>query len=157
MSASIVSFELNGKVEQVIAEPLLTLKTVLRDKLGKVGTKEGCNQGGCGACTVLVEGEPVLSCLLPIQNVEGKKVLTIEGLQKNGKIHALQQSFHDNFASQCGHCTPGMIMVLYALLQKSPKPSRDEIIMALSGNHCRCTGYQPIIEAVEKLTAGSEV
>jgi carbon-monoxide dehydrogenase small subunit len=126
-----------------------SLQSVLRDRLGQTEAKIGCEQGGCGSCTVLVDGEPVVSCLLPAEEVAGEEITTVEGLTENGELHPLQEVFFDNFAAQCGYCTPGMIMTSKALIDRNPDPSEDEVKDALSGNLCRCTGYEPIIEAVD--------
>jgi carbon-monoxide dehydrogenase small subunit len=149
VAAKIVSFILNGRQTEVLVQPLTTLQTVLREQLGFTGTKVGCKQGGCGSCTVIVEGQSMLSCLLPIENVAAKKVTTLEGVTPLEGLHPIQQAFFDNFATQCGYCTPGMIMTSLALLERNPTPTRAEIVEALSGNVCRCTGYEPIIRAVQ--------
>ncbi|MBX7237530.1 MAG: (2Fe-2S)-binding protein [Caldilineales bacterium] len=149
MPAKIVSFQLNGRETEVMVKPLMTLQTVLRESLGYTATKAGCKQGGCGSCTVLVDGEPMASCLLPIEDVAGRAVTTLEGLTPTEGLHPLQEAFFEHFAIQCGYCTSGMIMVSKALLDHNPHPSRDEIVAAISGNLCRCTGYEPIIQAVE--------
>jgi carbon-monoxide dehydrogenase small subunit len=144
-----VTFKLNGKATALAAEPLTTLRTALREHLHLHATKAGCGQGGCGSCTVLVNAEPALSCLLPLALVEGQSVTTLEGIGSPGHLHPLQQAFYDLFAAQCGYCTPGMILAAKALLDQNPRPSREEIAAALSGNLCRCTGYTPILDAVE--------
>ena len=149
MAAQIVSFTLNGRETEVLVKPLTTLQTLLRDQLGYTATKTGCKQGGCGSCTVLVDGEPMLSCLLPVADIAGQAVTTLEGITPVNGLHPLQEAFFENFAIQCGYCSPGMIMVSKALLDRNPQPSRAEIIDALTGNLCRCTGYEPIIKAVE--------
>lgn len=150
MASKIISFTLNGReTEVLVKQPLMTLQTLLRDELGYTATKAGCRQGGCGGCTVLVNGEPMASCLLPVQDVAGKEVTTLEGITPETKLHPLQEAFFENYAIQCGYCTPGMIVVSKALLDHNPHPSRQEIIEALSGNLCRCTGYEPIVQAVE--------
>jgi carbon-monoxide dehydrogenase small subunit len=149
MSKKIVSFNLNGRTIEVLVAPLTTLQTLLRYDLNYTATKSGCRQGSCGSCTVLVNGEPIMSCLLPVENVEGQEVLTLEGLTSEGELHPIQQTFFETFAAQCGYCTPGMIMVSKALLDRNPDPSREEVINALTGNYCRCTGYEPIIRAIE--------
>ena len=148
MASKIVSFQLNGKPVEVIVKPMTTLQRVLREQLGFTGTKSGCRQGGCGSCTVLVNGEPMLSCLLPAEEIEGQAVMTVEGLAENGKLNPIQEVFYEKFAVQCGFCTPGMLMVSKALLDHNPNPSREEIVDAITGNYCRCTGYEPIIQAV---------
>jgi carbon-monoxide dehydrogenase small subunit len=148
MASKIVSLRLNGRETEVMVKPLTTLQMLLREQLGLTATKAGCKQGGCGSCTVLVNGEPMMSCLLPVEDVEGQEVTTLEGLAQNGELHDIQKVFHEKFAVQCGFCTPGMIMVSKALLDRNPNPGREEIIEALTGNYCRCTGYEPIIQAV---------
>jgi len=149
MSVRIVNFTLNGPNIDVMVQPLTTLQYLLREDLKYTATKTGCKQGGCGSCTVLVDGEPMMSCLLPVEDVAGREVQTLEGLTSNGDLHPLQETFFDTFAVQCGYCTPGMIMVSKALLDHNPDPSRAEIVDALAGNYCRCTGYEPIIQAVQ--------
>ena len=150
MAAEIVSFMLNEREVVVVANPLETLQSVLRDRFGYMATKSGCSQGGCGSCTVLVDGEPMVSCLLPAKDIEGREVTTLEGLTKTaGELHPLQSAFFDNFAVQCGYCSPGMIMVSKALLDRNPHPTHEEIADAIAGNVCRCTGYQAIFEAIE--------
>lgn len=149
MTAKIVSFNLNGKPVEVLVSPLTTLQTLLRYDLNFTATKSGCKQGSCGSCTVLVNGEPMLSCLLPVENIQNQEILTLEGLTSNGDLHPIQQTFYETFAVQCGFCTPGMIMVSKALLDRNPEPSRKEVVDAITGNYCRCTGYEPIIRAVQ--------
>lgn len=148
MASRVVSFTLNGRPVEVIVKPLTTLQRVLREQLSYTATKSGCRQGGCGSCTVLVNGEPMLSCLLPAEEIEGQVVMTLEGLTENGNLNPIQEAFFEKFAIQCGYCTPGMIMVSKALLDRNPQPTRDEIIDAITGNYCRCTGYEPIIQAI---------
>lgn len=149
MSSRTIELTVNGRTVEESVGPMETLQSVLRERLGQTDTKIGCKQGGCGSCTVLVDGEPVVSCLLPAEEVEGQEITTVEGLTENGELHPLQEAFFDNFAAQCGYCTPGMIMTSKALLDRNPDPSEEEIETALGGNICRCTGYEPIIEAVE--------
>ncbi len=149
MSAKIINFTLNGKNIDVMITPLTNLQTLLRDQLEYTATKSGCMQGACGSCTVLVNGEPMMSCLIPVEDVESQEVTTLEGLMDNGELHTIQETFFETFAIQCGYCTPGMIMVSKALLDHNPNPNREEIVSALTGNYCRCTGYEPIIQAVE--------
>jgi carbon-monoxide dehydrogenase small subunit len=126
-----------------------TLLHVLRERLGMLGTKEGCGVGECGACTVLLDGEPVNACLTNAWKASGREVTTIEGLASEGGLHPLQEAFMESGAIQCGFCTPGMIMAAYALLKREPQPDEDQIKTALEGNLCRCTGYKHIIEAVQ--------
>jgi carbon-monoxide dehydrogenase small subunit len=144
-----VTFTLNGRPTALAVTPLTTLRSALREHLHLHATKAGCGQGGCSSCTVLVDGQPTLSCLLPVALVEGQEVTTLEGIGTPGRLHPLQQAFYDNFAAQCGYCTAGMIVAAKALLDRNPRPTRDEIARALSGNLCRCTGYVPILDAVE--------
>jgi carbon-monoxide dehydrogenase small subunit len=147
MASEVFEFELNGRATEVMARPLATLGGVLRDQLRLTATKAGCRQGGCGSCTVLVDGEPMLSCLLPVANVAGRSVTTLEGVDD-----PLQRIFHERFAVQCGYCAPGMLMSARALLDRNPSPSRDEIAEAIAGNVCRCTGYESIIDAIAEVT-----
>ncbi len=149
MPAKIVSFNLNGRETEVMVQPMTTVQHLLREQLGYTATKAGCRQGGCGSCTVLVDGEPMAACLLPVENIAGKAVTTLEGITPDRGLHPLQDAFFENFATQCGYCTPGMLIVSKALLDRNPRPTREEIIDALSGNVCRCTGYEPIIQAVQ--------
>ena len=138
--------------------PAETLLTVLRDRLGLTGTKEGCSEGECGACTVLVDGVPVDSCILSALAVAGSDVLTIEGLAgKDGKLSPVQQGFVDEFAVQCGFCTPGFVMTLTALIADDPTPDEQTVRAAVSGNLCRCTGYSTIVDAVMRATGQQEV
>ena len=144
------SFELNGKKTEINLDPALTLLWVLRNRFGLTGTKYGCGIGFCGACTVIINDEAVRACSLPISEIAGKKVLTIEGLAINGRLHPVQQAFIDNDALQCGYCTPGMIMNAVALLMKNPKPSPQKIIIGMEDNLCRCGAHARIIKAVEE-------
>jgi aerobic-type carbon monoxide dehydrogenase small subunit (CoxS/CutS family) len=139
----------NDEEHAVMVEDRDTLLEVLRDKLFLTGTKEGCGTGECGACTVLVDGKPVLACLMLAINASGKKITTIEGLAAGGKLSRLQQAFVEFGAVQCGFCSPGMILSATALLRKNPSPTRQEIQKSLEGNLCRCTGYNKIVEAIE--------
>jgi aerobic carbon-monoxide dehydrogenase small subunit len=140
---------LNGEATDVSFAPYKTLLELLREDLAHTGTKHGCELGECGACAVLLDGKPVLSCLLLAVECDKKNVLTVEGLCTDGKLHPLQDAFADLGAAQCGYCTPAILVTAKALLDQNPNPSRDEIRGALSGNLCRCTGYQQIFEAVE--------
>jgi aerobic-type carbon monoxide dehydrogenase small subunit (CoxS/CutS family) len=144
-----IHFELNGKKVEKLLDPTLTLLWVLRDQFGLTGAKFGCGIGVCGSCTVIIDNEPVRSCMLAVSDVEGKKVLTIEGLAKDGKLHPVQQAFVDHDALQCGFCTPGMIMSTYGLLLKNPSPGRKEILQEMDHNLCRCGAHAQIIEAIE--------
>jgi aerobic-type carbon monoxide dehydrogenase small subunit (CoxS/CutS family) len=144
-----ISFRLNGKEVRVESPPERKLLWVLRTDLWHTGTKYGCGEGFCGACTVLVDGRPVFSCQYPLSRVEGKSVLTIEGLSRGGRLHPLQQAFADHGALQCGYCTPGMILQAYGLLLRKPNPTEAEIADALEGNLCRCGTYNRIIAAVQ--------
>jgi carbon-monoxide dehydrogenase small subunit len=156
MPSKIITFTLNGREIEVMVKPLTTLQNLLRQQLNLTATKSGCRQGGCGSCTVLLNGEPVLSCLLPVEDVAGQQVITLEGLAQDEGLHPIQQAFFDEFAVQCGYCTPGMIMTSKALLDHNPHPGREQIIDALTGNYCRCTGYEPIVRAVETAAARQE-
>jgi aerobic-type carbon monoxide dehydrogenase small subunit (CoxS/CutS family) len=140
---------LNGEPTDVSYAPYKTLLEVLREDLGHTGTKHGCELGECGACAVLLDGKPVLSCLVLGVECDGKSVQTVEGLGSEGKLHPLQDAFADLGAAQCGYCTPAILVTAKALLDQNPHPSRDQIREALSGNLCRCTGYLQIFEAVE--------
>ena len=144
-----ISFTLNGKTADLVTDGERMLLWVLRTELGLTGTKYGCGIGVCGACTVIVDGRAVRSCQIPVKDVAGKKVLTIEGLAEDGKLHPLQEAFAKNDAMQCGFCTPGMIMNAYGLLLKNPKPSREQIIEEMNYNLCRCGAHVRIIEAIE--------
>jgi aerobic-type carbon monoxide dehydrogenase small subunit (CoxS/CutS family) len=144
-----ICLTLNGEKTDVSFAPYKTLLEVLREDLGHTGTKHGCELGECGACAVLLDGKPVLSCLLLALECDRKDVLTVEGLGAGGKLHPLQEAFADLGAAQCGYCTPAILVTAKALLDQNPHPSRAQIREALSGNLCRCTGYQQIFEAVE--------
>jgi len=145
----VIRFVINGKAVEVEVPPHWTLLRLLREKLGLTGTKEGCGIGECGACTVLLDGEPVNACLVLAPKVEGKRVETVEGLGSRESLHPLQQSFIEHGAVQCGFCTPGILMASKALLERNRHPTREEIKVAISGHLCRCTGYHQIIEAIE--------
>jgi aerobic carbon-monoxide dehydrogenase small subunit len=148
-----VSLTVNGKSQTVRVYPMERLLDVLRQQLGLTGTKEGCGEGECGSCSVLVNGELVTSCLVPVLQAQGAHVVTIEGLAPQSRLHPLQQAFLDGGGAQCGICTPGMIMAAYHLLKKNPQPTALNIKEALAGNLCRCTGYRQIWEAVAQAAA----
>jgi len=148
MGKEIAKFIVNGRPYEVIIEPRMTLLDVLRDKLGLTGTKYACGTGDCGACTVLIDGKPVLSCLTLAARVKEKKILTIEGLAEGSNLHPIQKAFIDYGAIQCGFCTPGMILTAKALLDENAEPTREEVKAALGGNLCRCTGYVKIVDAI---------
>jgi carbon-monoxide dehydrogenase small subunit len=144
-----VDLSVNGEAVEASFAPYKTLLEVLREDLGLTGTKHGCELGECGACAVLVDGEPQLSCLLLAVECEGRQIETVEGLARGAELHPLQAAFADLGAAQCGYCTPGILMTAKALLEREPNPSRERIREAISGNLCRCTGYQQIYEAIE--------
>jgi len=146
-----ITFNLNGEPVEVEIEPHLTLLQLLRDKLEMTGTKEGCGMGECGACTVLLDGKTINSCIFPALEVEGRNVTTIEGIMDSqGNLHPIQKSFIEHGAIQCGFCTPGMILSAKALLDENPNPSEEEIRNGIAGNLCRCTGYLQIIKAIKE-------
>jgi aerobic-type carbon monoxide dehydrogenase small subunit (CoxS/CutS family) len=145
-----LKLRVNGEEHETLFAPYKTLLELLREDLGLTGTKHGCELGECGACAVLVDGEPKLSCLVLALECQGRAVETVEGLAHGPALHPLQAAFADLGAAQCGYCTPGILMTAKALLEKEPQPSRDRIKEAVSGNLCRCTGYQQIFEAIEE-------
>jgi carbon-monoxide dehydrogenase small subunit len=147
-----IKFRLNGKPTSLEVEGDRKLLWVLRTDLGLTGTKFGCGESLCGACTVVVNKEPVRSCQLPVREVRGKEVITIEGLEQNGKLHPLQEKFIEYGAMQCGFCTSGMIMNAYGLLLKNPKLTREQIIQGMDDNLCRCAAHQRIVQAIESVT-----
>jgi len=144
-----VSFTLNGEPVSLDIDPDRMLLWVLRTDLGLTGTKYGCGEAQCGACTVLVDNRAVRSCVFPVKGVEGKKVVTIEGLSENGQLHPLQEAFVEHDALQCGFCTPGMILTAYSLLLRNPRPTREEILRGMDRNLCRCGSYFRIVQAIE--------
>ncbi len=157
MSSKELSFKLNGKTVELDVGPGTLLVDLLRENFGLTGTKVGCREGECGACTVLVDGVAYNSCLMPALKVQGREVTTIEGLQKaDGSLDPIQEAFMDAGAAQCGFCTPGMIMSAKALLDSNPNPEEYEIRKALSGVLCRCTGYRKIVQAVKNVAAGKQ-
>src|SRR5499425_1216351 len=144
-----IALTVNDEAREALAPVHKTLLEVLREDLGLTGTKHGCELGECGTCTVLVDGEPVLSCLaLPVE-LQGRAIKTVEGMADGSRLHPLQQAFAELGAAQCGYCTPGILLTAEALLEDNPAPSRDEVRVALAGNLCRCTGYTKILDAVE--------
>jgi carbon-monoxide dehydrogenase small subunit len=149
-----LTITVNGESHSLDVQPNKTLLEFLREDLGLVGAKEACDTGGCGACTVLLDGKPVYSCLVLALDGQGKEVLTIEGLAPDGQLHPLQQAFMDQGAVQCGFCTPGMILTAKALLDENPKPTEAEVRAAIAGNICRCTGYVKIVNAILAVSEG---
>ncbi len=146
----LIKFNLNGESVELEIEPNLTLLQMLRDKLELTGTKEGCGMGECGACTVLINGKTVNSCIFPAMEAEGKSVTTIEGLaDSQGNLHPIQKAFIENGAVQCGFCSPGMVLSAKALLDENPKPTEEEIRHGIAGNLCRCTGYFQVVQAIK--------
>ena len=152
--AKTIRFSFNGKPTALEVEEDRMFLWVLRTELGLTGTKSGCGEGFCGSCTVLVDGKPERSCQLPMRDVSGKKVVTIEGLATNGKLHPVQAAFVEHDALQCGFCTPGMILSAYGLLLKNPKPTRQQIIDHMEDNLCRCGAHVRIVQAIETAAAG---
>ncbi len=146
--ANRISVTVNGKAHEAEVEPRLLLVHFIREVLGFTGTHIGCDTTNCGACTVLMDGRPVKSCTVFAVQADGRQVMTVEGLAKNGELHPVQEGFHEKHGLQCGFCTPGMMMTAYALLQKTPNPTEGDIRWGISGNLCRCTGYVNIVEAI---------
>lgn len=145
----IVNARINGEDHELYTDPHRTLLEVVRDSIGLTGTKEGCGTGDCGACTVLLDGKPVNSCLVLIPEADGHEVTTIEGVATEGRLHPVQQAFVSESGLQCGICTPGMVLSAVALLRRNPEPTEEEIRYAIAGNLCRCTGYDKIVRAIE--------
>jgi 4-hydroxybenzoyl-CoA reductase subunit gamma len=152
VTKQLLSLSVNGRDHELAAPGSALLLEVLRDQLGLTGTKQGCDGGECGACTVLVDGQPRLACITLAASVTDKRIETIEGLSESGRMGRLQQAFHEKLGTQCGFCTPGMVMAAEALLRREPNPSEAQIREALAGNICRCTGYVKIIESVQAAT-----
>lgn len=155
MTKTPVHFTLNGAETGVFVDPAANLLDVLRRGAGDLSPKFGCGQGTCGACTVLIDGDPHLSCLTLAEAADGRRIETTAGLRPGAGLHPLQRHFMEGFAAQCGYCTPGMLMAAKALLDRAPDPSRAEVVEAISGNLCRCTGYEPIVDAI--LAAAAEL
>ena len=152
MTRTEVSFKVNGKPHRVEVFPMARLLDVLREELQLTGTKEGCGEGECGACAVFVDGSIVNSCLIPVGQVNGSEIKTIEGVASEGELHAVQQAFTEYGGAQCGICTPGMVLAAVDLLERNPQPTESDIRTALAGNLCRCTGYMKIFESVLQAT-----
>ncbi len=148
----LIDFKVNGKSYQMDICPTMRLLDLLRDELGLTGTKEGCAEGECGACTVIIDGEAVNSCLVLASQIRDKEILTVEGLGEDGELDILQEKFLEYSAVECGFCTPGMLMSAKALLMKNPNPTEEEIRLAIAGNLCRCSGYAQIVEAIKAAT-----
>ena len=155
----VIELNINGDTHELLAATNHTLLEVLRDQLGLMGTKRGCDLGACGACTVLIDGEAYLSCIMLAMDAVGKEIITIEGLAEGGDLHPLQSAFIDQGALQCGFCTPGMILTAEAILNEDEHPTKDMLKKKMAGNLCRCTGYKKIVEAVMSVTekTGEEV
>lgn len=150
-----IELSINGDFYEVDIDQRRTLLEVLRDNLGLTGTKKGCDEGECGACTVLLNGKPIPSCLLLAIQAQGKEIFTIEGLAKDGVLHPLQQAFMEHGAFQCGFCTPGMLLSAKGLLDQNPHPSKEEVIRGIAGNLCRCTGYTRIVRTILAVAEGN--
>jgi aerobic-type carbon monoxide dehydrogenase small subunit (CoxS/CutS family) len=151
-----IKFTVNGKARSVETEAERPLLEVLREDLGLTGTKYGCGEGQCGACTVLMDGRPVFSCITPARAAQGRKITTIEGLADGDKLHPVQQAFLDEGAMQCGYCTPGMVLRTVALIERNSKPTEAEIVEGLNGHLCRCNGYHRIVAAVRRAAASAQ-
>ncbi len=155
MAKQIISIKINGEARELAVEPHWTLLEVVREQLRLTGSKEGCGTGDCGACSMIVDGKLITSCLMLAPEADGSEITTIEGMTRNGDLHPVQQAFIDTGGVQCGFCTPGMIMATKALLDRNPRPSLEDVRLGLAGNLCRCTGYAKIYEAV--LTASERI
>ncbi len=149
-----VTFTVNGQPQEILVQPWQTLLSALRDELGLTGTKEGCSNGNCGACTVIINGRAIDSCCMLAAEAEGQDIITVEGLAKNGKLDPLQEAFINHGALQCGFCTPGILMSARAFLDVSSHPTEQEIRLAIAGNLCRCTGYDKIVRAIQAVAQG---
>ena len=154
---AIVNFKVNGRDRTAYIEPKTSLLDVIREDLGLIGAKEGCGKGECGACTVIMDGDAVPSCLVLAAGLDGKEIITIEGIGENGRLHPLQEAFVKYHASQCGFCSPGMILTAKAFLDRNPNPSEAEVRDVMMSNLCRCTGYEKIIEAIMAVAKGEVV
>ena len=157
MAKKSITFTVNGKEVSVDAAPGEMLVDVLRGKLGLTGTKVGCREGECGACSIILNGKLIASCLVPVMKADRGTILTIEGLEQNGEMHLIQKKFIEDGAVQCGFCTPAMVLAGKALLDENPHPTREEIQLAISGILCRCTGYQKIIKAIDSASQAGEM
>jgi aerobic-type carbon monoxide dehydrogenase small subunit (CoxS/CutS family) len=157
MAKKSITFTVNGKEASVEVAPGEMLVDVLREKLGLTGTKVGCREGECGACSIILNGKLVTSCLVPAMKADGATILTIEGMELNGEMHRIQKKFIEDGAIQCGFCTPAMVLAGKALLDQNPHPTREEIQLAISGILCRCTGYQKIIKAIDSASQAGEL
>ena len=153
MADTEIQLTVNGETEHVAVGADRTLLNVLREDLGLTGSKDGCSSGDCGACVVMLDDKPVNSCMVLGPQADGSSVLTIEGLAQDGELHPVQRTFGETWAFQCGFCTPGMLISCYALLETNTDPSREEILTAIAGNFCRCTGYQGVVKAVQQAAA----
>lgn len=153
MAKTDIQFTVNGIAENLAVGADRTLLNVLREDLGLTGSKDGCSSGDCGACVVMLDGKPVNSCMVLGPQADGSTVVTIEGLAQDGELHPVQRTFGETWAFQCGFCTPGMLISCYALLETNADPSREEILTAIAGNFCRCTGYQAVVKAVQQAAA----
>ncbi len=143
-----LNLNVNGETREIEVSPLTSLNDALRETMALTGVKKGCDSGGCGTCTILLDNKPVFSCMTPCWKAEGKQVLTVEGLAGDGKLSRLQESFVENYAPQCGYCTPAMLLVAKAFLDSNPQPTEEEVRHALNGVLCRCTGYTPYLQAI---------
>jgi carbon-monoxide dehydrogenase small subunit len=150
-----MNLTVNGRTHEVESAPLTPLLTVLREELTITSPKAGCQQGGCGACTVLLDGQPVRSCLMPVAAADGAEITTVEGIGTPERLAPVQEAFHKEYGSQCGFCTPGFLLATHALLERTAHPSREDIEEALAGHVCRCTGYVKILAAVQSAANGS--